>query len=59
MDHYLENEAWNALVDRIAGPHDPGEQGWTVRDEMIWALGEAGIWPTAIKEDGEAHRQAV
>ncbi|MER9682650.1 hypothetical protein NKJ23_25565 [Mesorhizobium sp. M0184] len=40
-NHYLDDEPWNGLVDRIAGPHDLDEQGWNLRDETIWALGEA------------------
>ncbi|MER9210070.1 hypothetical protein [Mesorhizobium sp. M0771] len=50
MDHYLEDEAWNALVDHIAGPQDPERQGWNRRDEAIEALGEAGIWPAVIRD---------
>lgn len=55
MDHYLIDEAWNALVDRLAGPHDPDAQGWTRRDETIQALGEAGVWPAAIMDDGRSY----
>ncbi|MBZ9694535.1 hypothetical protein [Mesorhizobium sp. CO1-1-9] len=47
----MTDETWNALVDRLAGPHDPDTQGWTRRDEAMQALGEAGIWPAAISED--------
>ncbi|MGX9120373.1 hypothetical protein ACWTU6_27470 [Mesorhizobium sp. BHbsci] len=53
MDHYLTDETWNALVDRLTGPHDPKAPGWTKRDETIQALGEAGIWPAAIREDAQ------
>jgi hypothetical protein len=48
VDHYLDDQTWNDLVDRIAGQHDANEEGWTARDETILALGEAGIWPAAI-----------
>ncbi|WP_353017364.1 hypothetical protein [Mesorhizobium sp. M1405] len=30
--------AWSIVS---AGPHDLDEQGWNLRDETIWALGEA------------------
>ncbi|RWD50574.1 MAG: hypothetical protein EOS25_26390 [Mesorhizobium sp.] len=54
MDNYLTDETWNALIDRLAGPFDPDQEGWTQRDEVIQALGEAGIWPAAIRQDDES-----
>ncbi len=50
MDHYLDDATWNALVNRLTGPHDPDAQGWTRRDEVMQALGDAGIWPASIRE---------
>ncbi|CDX21947.1 conserved hypothetical protein [Mesorhizobium sp. ORS 3324] len=51
MDHYLDTELYNRLLDRVAGPHDPDAQGWTRRDEVMQALGDAGIWPSSILDD--------
>lgn len=53
MDRYLNDETWNALVDRLTGPHDPAEPGWTRRDEVVAALMDANVWPVRIAQ-GEA-----
>lgn len=47
-DCYLSDETFDALVDRLSGPDDPAEQGWTKRDEVIWSLMDAGVWPARV-----------
>lgn len=55
MDHYLTDENWNALVDRLAGPHDPQATGWTKRDEVVAALMDVNVWPAAVRHDVEGN----
>jgi hypothetical protein len=41
-DHYLTDEAYDALVDRLAGDDDD------LADQVIWTLMDARIWPARI-----------
>jgi hypothetical protein len=41
-DHYLADDVFDALVDRLAGQDDERA------DEVVWTLMDARIWPARI-----------
>ena len=56
-DHYVADDAYVALVLRLAGSLDPELPGSSFREarrqEVVEALMEARIWPAHIRADDD------
>lgn len=50
-DHYIADDVWHRLVERLTHPGQDEDDGRTGRERIVWALTDAGVWPAKVRPE--------